>query len=315
MLLGDEEKEQMRRLIRRVEGFTGVHVLTYAVMSNHIHLLLEVPERITSDSLSEKELDKRLLCLYSEEEVEEIRIRWNEWEKEGLTASVKADKDRYFVRMNDISEFMKQVKQRFSCWYNRKHNRSGTLWDHRFKSVLVEGGCALRTMAAYIEMNPVRAGVVNDPKSYRFCGLGEAMGGVKAAMHGIEKLASGVEPLDSEMRSRERAGTWEKASTTYWEQVLMYSEVQNDPGIAMLDREMLPDKLRRRMKLSQFERLQCRSRFFSDGQVFGSQEFIEEFFANNRDYFGPNRKTGARKVRGGWDGIYTIRDLGNWCGT
>ncbi|NCD34262.1 MAG: hypothetical protein EOL87_12725, partial [Spartobacteria bacterium] len=42
-LLGDAEKERMHQLIRRVEGFSGVRVLTYALMSNHIHLLLEEP--------------------------------------------------------------------------------------------------------------------------------------------------------------------------------------------------------------------------------------------------------------------------------
>jgi hypothetical protein len=51
----------------------------------------------------------------------------------------------------------------------------------RFKSVLVEDGEALRTMAAYIDLNPVRAGMVKDPKDYRWCGYGEAMGGGTAA--------------------------------------------------------------------------------------------------------------------------------------
>ncbi|NCD33053.1 MAG: transposase, partial [Spartobacteria bacterium] len=47
MLLGEAEKEHMRVLIRRVEGFSGVRVLTYALMTNHIHLLLEEPDRAT----------------------------------------------------------------------------------------------------------------------------------------------------------------------------------------------------------------------------------------------------------------------------
>ena len=42
--------------------------------------------------------------------------------------------------MHDLSEFMKTLKQRFSIWYNRNHDkRLGTLWTERFKSVLVEG--------------------------------------------------------------------------------------------------------------------------------------------------------------------------------
>ena len=44
-LLGDIEKEAFRKLMRRMERFAGVEVLTYAVMGNHFHLLLRVPER------------------------------------------------------------------------------------------------------------------------------------------------------------------------------------------------------------------------------------------------------------------------------
>ncbi|NCD32133.1 MAG: hypothetical protein EOL87_01825 [Spartobacteria bacterium] len=312
-LLGLKEKEHMRCLIRRVEGFTGVHVLTYAVMTNHIHLLLEEPEREAVQMITDDQLIQRLMCLYSEDEVDEIRTRWTEWEMAGMTEMARTDKQRYLIRMHDISEFMKQVKQRFSCWYNRNNGRYGTLWDHRFKSVLVEDGLALRTMAAYIEMNPVRAGIVHDPKSYRFCGLGEAMGGTVAARQGIIKLASGVERLDDEVRAKERVEQWNTASVVYWEKVLMYNELRRNPQFALLDRDRIPDKLKRRMKISDFERLQCRSRFFTDGQVFGSQEFVEEFFVENPDYFNTTRKTGARKIRGGWGNIFTIRDLGNWC--
>lgn len=312
-LIGDVEKEYMRRLIRRVEGFTGVNVLTYAVMSNHIHLLLEEPDRGGVQYIKDDELIRRLGFLYSEEDVAEICGRWSEWDEAGLVDMVKEDKERYLVRMHDISEFMKQVKQRFSCWYNRRSGRYGTLWEHRFKSVLVEDGLALRTMASYIEMNPVRAGLVDDPKMYRFCGLGEAMGGEACARAGIMKLASGVERLDDVVRAQEKTTQWDEASTIYWERVLMYREVCNNAYFALLERDMIPDKLRKRMRISDFERLNCKNRFFSDGQILGSQEFVDDFFVHHRDYFGKNRKKGARKMRGGWGALYTIRDLGQWC--
>ena len=67
--------------------------------------------------------------------------------------------------MGDVSAFMKELKQRFSIWFNRSHKRFGTLWAERFKSVLIENAAsALRTVAAYIDLNPVRAGLVEDPK-------------------------------------------------------------------------------------------------------------------------------------------------------
>jgi putative transposase len=50
------------------------------------------------------------------------------------------------------------------------------LWEETFKSVIVEDGLAARTMAACIDLNPVRAGMVDDPAEYRWSSYGEAMG-------------------------------------------------------------------------------------------------------------------------------------------
>ena len=60
--------------------------------------------------------------------------------------------------MQDLAEFMKGLLQRFSQWFNRAHSRTGTLWEDRIKSVIMEDGVAARTISAYIALNPVRAG-------------------------------------------------------------------------------------------------------------------------------------------------------------
>ena len=65
----------------------------------------------------------------------------------------------------------------------------------RFKSVLVEDGEVLRTMALYIDLNPVRAGLVDDPKDYRWTGYGEATGGSKRARRGLCRVMEA--PMDS----------------------------------------------------------------------------------------------------------------------
>ena len=62
-------------------------------------------------------------------------------------------------RFCDVSVWTKEVKQRFSKWLNKRRERRGTLWMEKFKSVLVQDGEALRTMALYIDLNPVRAGI------------------------------------------------------------------------------------------------------------------------------------------------------------
>ena len=59
-----------------------------------------------------------------------------------------------------------------SDFYNKRHHRRGTLWGERFKSVMVENSETLINCLAYIDLNPVRAAIVERPQDYRWCSLG-----------------------------------------------------------------------------------------------------------------------------------------------
>ncbi|PXA02798.1 transposase, partial [Coraliomargarita sinensis] len=176
--------EILRKMIWQVADFCGVEVLTYCVMANHFHVLLRVPD---ASEVSDKELLRRYKVLYpkpTKYQTASIAVM----EKDLLAGGGEAEavRRKLLARMGDVSEYMKAVKQRFSVWYNRTHQRYGTLWAERFKSVLVEGrGNPLQTMAAYIDLNPVRAELVDDPKDYRFCGYAEAVAGNRLARKGL----------------------------------------------------------------------------------------------------------------------------------
>ncbi len=108
------------------------------------------------------------------------------WRSNGCAGEISKVLAALWKRMFDLSAFVQSVKLGFSKWYNRKHGRKGTLWEERFGSVLVEGaGNAVATMAANVDLNPVRAGLVQDPKEYRWSGYGEAVGGGRKARQGI----------------------------------------------------------------------------------------------------------------------------------
>ena len=143
------------------ENFSGCRVLSYCVISNHFHLLLEVPP-MADGGLSDGELLQRLGGLYSEAEVAGVAAELAEARKVSIgeddaagVARVAAIHARFTYRMHDLSEFMKGLLIRFTRWFNRMHSRSGTLWEERFKSVIVESGVASRTMAAYIDLKGV----------------------------------------------------------------------------------------------------------------------------------------------------------------
>src|SRR6056297_1339310 len=210
-VLGREEKEEFVRLMRAYERFCQVEVLTFCVMSKHFHLLLEVPAAPEDGgaSWSDERLLSHLAGLYSEREMGKIRWELEHYRSQKNEAAAEKLRTKYFVRMWDLSAYMKVLKQRFSSWFNRKHGRKGTLWEDRFKSSLVEDGHAARTVAAYIDLNPVRAGLVADPKDYRWCGYGAAVAGRKPAREGLRRVMfEDLSAREHERRASEKVASW-----------------------------------------------------------------------------------------------------------
>lgn len=82
-----------------------------------------------------------------------------------------------------ISGIMHRVGASYAIWYNCKYQRSGHVFQDRFKSEQVEDDSYLLTAVRYIHQNPVKAGLVNSPETYRwsscgaYYGLGEYMPG------------------------------------------------------------------------------------------------------------------------------------------
>ena len=156
-VFGDTEREHFRMFIRMQENFTGSRVLSYCVMSNHFHILLEVPP-MPQGGITDAELLRRLSACSGDAYVAGVEKELIDARKDGNAERIAEIHARFTYRMHNLSEFMKTLLQRFTRWFNRTHERSGTLWEERYKSVIVESGTAARTVAAYIDLNPVRAG-------------------------------------------------------------------------------------------------------------------------------------------------------------
>ena len=232
---------------------------------------------------------------------------------------------RFTYRMHDLSEFMKGLLIRFTRWFNRSHSRTGTLWEERFKSVIVESGVTARTIAAYIDLNPVRAGMVADPADYRWSSYGEAVGGGtkgngKKAREGLVRAYFCDQGVGFE------AERWREVSRLY--RRLMGLALGRKPGRFEVSEaakglgqttkntaEMLAsdDNETVLKDLGMSRMLQCRVRYFTDGVVIGSREFVNEVFMQARGRFGPKRKDGARAMRGSGSAakgvLWSVRDL------
>ncbi len=184
-LWDDQAKEVLRRQIRKVAAFCGVDILAYCLMSNHFHILVRVVSG-RSASLTTGELLEKLRDFYNNpEDIPTLSKLQKELTSEEAWRR-EASRNMLLARMDDLSNFMKILKQRFSIWYNRNHRRLGPHWCDRFQSVLVQNSrSALRMVAAYIALNPVRAGICKDPRDYRYSSYAEAMLGNKTALWGL----------------------------------------------------------------------------------------------------------------------------------
>lgn len=186
LIFGDEEKRMLQKILRQMEGFSGCEVLTYCMMGNHVHILLRVPRKPELAMISEDEVVMRVGKAYPREVVEELEESVNKLRGMGQDVEAEAMLDPYRRRMYDMSEFMKGFKQRVTQWINRQMDRSGTLWEERFKSYLVEGEIGtIQRVAGYIDLNPVRAGLVEEAEEYEWSGYGETCRGLAPGRGGL----------------------------------------------------------------------------------------------------------------------------------
>ncbi|MBW8771310.1 MAG: transposase, partial [Gemmatimonadetes bacterium] len=75
---------------------------------------------------------------------------------------VTADDARAPARM------MQSLGRKYVPYFNKRYGRTGTLWEGRYHSSLIDSERYFLLCSRYIEMNPVRAGIVNEPGTYRW---------------------------------------------------------------------------------------------------------------------------------------------------
>ena len=341
-VLGREEKDMFVQMMREYEAFCGVQVLSYCIMSNHFHLLVEVPPKVKDApvEMSDEDFLARMKGMYSSAYFMHIEQMIERLRSQGADDAAEEFKAKYTCRMHDLSKFMKGLKQRFTQWYNGAHGRRGTLWEGRFKSVLVQDGYAARVMSAYIDLNPVRAGMVSKPEDYKWCSYGEAMQPKKnkKARAGICRVLAGADAFDQQV-DRSKTGrlkiedamfSWDDGIAERY-RVLLFADGEEVFAEDIHSGELPENRKSKRVrkgfqrkevekvldrggKLTVGEMMRCRVRYFSDGMTFGSKDFVEKVFQGARERFGEKRKNGARSLRGvGWSKkktrLYSMREL------
>ena len=200
LLEDDADKRDLLDIIRRTATFAGITVMSYTILDNHFHLLVHIPARQDIDNA---ELERRIRILNGDEKAEVLFSRWRFKETHGKATLAEKERNAFRRRMYDISPFMKTIKQFFTLSYNHRHAHRGTIWGRsRFKSAAVVSEFnTLAMVAAYIDLNAVRARIARHPKNYKWCGLGAAKKGDTHALSGLAALAQTDKYSASECQS------------------------------------------------------------------------------------------------------------------
>jgi REP element-mobilizing transposase RayT len=179
----------------------AIQVCAYAVMSNHYHLVLHIqPERVDEWSddevilrsatantlrvsgrvLTQKEKDVLTLKSYTQEEIANMR-----------------------KKLFNISQFMAGLNQYLSRRANQEQNRKGTFWDRRFNSVSLLDDAAVLSCMAYVDLNPVRAGIAHSLEDSDFTSIQERLREYAGADGNQMVVESNIAPMQDSMRAQQ----------------------------------------------------------------------------------------------------------------
>ena len=219
-------------------------VYGFCIMGNHYHLIIEFlkPGKLPRHFLKKKAnqfypRSAAHIDLWNED-------KWNRFEK----------------RLFNVSEFMRSLNRAFTWWYNTQTNSRGTFWADRFKSTILKSKQAIQECMLYVDLNPVRASLVEHPEDY-----------VASSCHlrliGKDKWLVDIKNI---MRCESR-----KESLKYYRQ-LMYERgaLTQRPGKASISRE-----IKFEMRKNDFRPrgvYQKKLKYFVYGVMIGSKIQIEE---------------------------------------
>jgi putative transposase len=278
--LGDIEKDFMIDLIKRYSCLYFVEILGFCVMGNHFHILVKM---LPEYKLSDEEIEKRFVEIYGDERVF----------TDGLIPSLRE-------KLSSLSEFIREIKVGFARYYNRRHNRRGYFWGDRFKSVIVEKGETLINCLTYIDLNPLRAGLVERPEEYRWNSLGYHV-----------QTNNRNNFLSTDFGLKEFNVKSKKERVRRYRRYVYEAGALNQPekgNAKVIEDKVLEKERRREFELSKSDRFRYRTRYFTDSGIIGSKEFVAANYRRFKNLFNSKHAKKPKPIKG-LDGMYSLKRL------
>jgi len=277
---GDVEKDALVKITRKFSRLFFVEVFGFCIMGNHFHLLIQM---IPEHNFDDEEIRKRCKTHYGDDfEVSDEQIAG------------------YRDKLSSLANYIKEIKQAFSCYYNQRNNRRGTLWGDRFKSVIVENGETLINCLAYIDLNPLRAGLVELPEQYRWNSLG-----YHVQTNNRDKF------LSTDFGLKEFNVKSKKERVKRYRRYVYESGSLNQPekgNVKVIEDKVIEKERSKDFEISRSDRFRYRTRYFTDSGIIGSKEFVAENYQRFKHLFYSKHAKKPKPIKG-LEGMYSLKRL------
>src|SRR5690606_21023107 len=155
----------------------SIEVCAYAVLSNHYHLVLYV-DRERAHRWTKQEVIELWTVLFR---APTLVKRWQSGEAlEAERVAAEAIIEGWRARLHDISWFMRCLNEHLARLANREDQCTGRFWEGRFKSQALLDEAGLLTAMAYVDLNPIRAGIAKTPEESEFTSIYDRIKGLRA---------------------------------------------------------------------------------------------------------------------------------------
>jgi len=278
--LKDVEKDFMLDLIKKFSLLYFTEILGFCLMGNHFHLLVKmIPEHRFTD----EEIQQRFEAFY------------------GKSRAFSKGQIPYFrQKLSSLSEFMREIKVGFARYYNRRHNRRGYFWGDRFKSVIVDKGETLVNCLAYIDLNPLRAGMVDRPEEYRWNSLGYHL-----------QTENKDQFLSTDFGLKEFNVKSQKERIRRYRRYVYEAGAISRPEkrqAKVIDDKVIAKERKKEFEINRINRFRYRTRYFTDSGIIGSKEFVAENYQRFKHLFCSKREKKPKPIKG-LDGMYSLKRL------
>jgi REP element-mobilizing transposase RayT len=155
--------------IKKVTSIFAIDVCSYAIMSNHFHLVLKIG---ANDNWTDKQVLINWQTLYSLPVMCQRYLQGEELDDSSVRL-VQKYANEYRIRLSSISWFMKAINEHIARMANEEDQCTGHFWESRFKSQALLDERALLTCMAYVDLNPIRAGMAKTLADSEFTSIKE----------------------------------------------------------------------------------------------------------------------------------------------